>query len=120
MNRHVKLYSKKVPKQIKPYTHAQLIINMSMADYSTVYLLSLQFIRLKFLRFDTETNYDFVKIYNGSDSSAKRIGNFHGHSLPGDIISQIPLFIHFYTDVYVTNTGFTITYTVVDAKSGKI
>ncbi|MBK6965948.1 MAG: PKD domain-containing protein [Bacteroidales bacterium] len=41
------------------------------------------FVRVNFSSFNTELNYDYLKIYDGTDVSAALIGNYHGTASPG-------------------------------------
>lgn len=42
-----------------------------------------QCVRLTFTRFNTESNYDFLRIYNGSSTAAPLLGTFSGTANPG-------------------------------------
>jgi spore germination protein YaaH len=43
---------------------------------------------LKFTSFNTEANYDTLKIYDGTNTSSALIGNYHGSTSPGTINSS--------------------------------
>ncbi|MDL2227843.1 C25 family cysteine peptidase [Bacteroidales bacterium OttesenSCG-928-K03] len=45
-------------------------------------------IKVTFLDFSTEANYDFLYIYNGSSASAPQIGRYSGTTSPGTIIAS--------------------------------
>jgi len=64
-------------------------------------------ILLNFVAFDTEANYDFLKIYDGSSSSDPLMGSYSGSSVPGPFTSsQNTLFLSFTADQYVHGNGF--------------
>lgn len=68
-------------------------------------------ILLTFTAFNTEANYDFVKVYDGANASAPLVGNFSGSSIPPPINSTgSSLYITFISDQFVTGAGFDATY----------
>eukprot|EP01088_Endostelium_zonatum_P012179 TRINITY_DN2635_c0_g1_i1.p1 TRINITY_DN2635_c0_g1~~TRINITY_DN2635_c0_g1_i1.p1 ORF type:complete len:1078 (-),score=256.28 TRINITY_DN2635_c0_g1_i1:47-3280(-) len=68
---------------------------------------------LDFDKFNTEYGYDFVSVYDGTDTNSPLIGRFSGTSIPPPLISTTgALFIVFTTDVGIVKTGFTANYTV--------
>ena len=68
-------------------------------------------LELAFIRFQTESGYDFVKVYDGPTSSSTLIGEYDGDSLPTLITgSSHELFMSFTTDGSVTNPGFLANY----------
>ena len=68
-------------------------------------------LELRFFRFSTEANYDFVYVYDGGSTSSPLIGNFHGSSLPAAITSsRKKLFVRFTTDSSGRNSGFAAVY----------
>ena len=68
-------------------------------------------LELIFFRFDTESRYDFVHVYDGSSSSSLQIGGYNGSSLPVNLRSSSNnLFIRFTSDVSITNSGFAASY----------
>ncbi len=68
-------------------------------------------ILLTFTAFSTESGYDFVKVYDGTSTSASLLGNFSGSSIPAPISSTGPnLYITFISDEYVTSSGFDATF----------
>ncbi|MHC1774644.1 MAG: PKD domain-containing protein [Lentimicrobium sp.] len=46
------------------------------------------FVRVNFSSFNTELNYDYLKIYDGTDASATLIGNYHGTTSPGIVTAS--------------------------------
>lgn len=76
-----------------------------------------QSIQLGFLAFNTEANYDSVRVYDGIDNTAPLLGGFDGTALPPMLSSTGPeLFVEFETDNSVVRSGWTAYYssTVVD------
>ena len=68
-------------------------------------------LELVFFRFETESNYDYVYVYDGGDSSSYLIGTYHGNSLPGAIRSSYNrLYIVFTSDSSNTAAGFAASY----------
>ena len=68
-------------------------------------------LKLVFFRFETESGYDFVYVYDGGSSSSPLIGKFHGSSLPGAITSsRNKLFVRFTTDGSKQESGFAASY----------
>lgn len=64
-----------------------------------------------FIRFQTESGYDYVKVYDGPSSSSTLIGKYDGDSLPASIISSShELFVTFTSDGSVTKSGFLANY----------
>jgi PKD repeat protein len=69
-------------------------------------------VTLTFSSFDTELNYDFVEIYNGSNISAPRLGVFSGATLPPTLTANSgKMFIRFFTDFSANGTGWSANYT---------
>ncbi len=71
-------------------------------------------IRLTFTVFDTENNYDFLKVYDGPTASAPLLGSFAGSAQPGVITATNPtgqLTLVFTSDISVTYAGFAATIT---------
>lgn len=65
-------------------------------------------IRFNFISFDTESGYDYLKIYNGTSTSAALIGTYHGTNGPGLITAsnaQGALTFNFTSDGSVTKAG---------------
>ena len=68
-------------------------------------------LKLVFFRFETESNYDFVYVYDGGSSSSRLIGKFHGSWLPEAITSSHnKLFVRFTTDGSGLRSGFAASY----------
>lgn len=68
-------------------------------------------LELVFFRFVTETNYDYVYVYDGGSSSDPLVGRYNGRSLPPKIRSSSnKLFVEFTTDGSVTMSGFAASY----------
>lgn len=64
-------------------------------------------LELAFIRFQTESGCDFVKVYDGPTSSSTLIGEYDGDSLPRNITSSShELFVTFTTDGLVIKPGF--------------
>ncbi|MEZ5082647.1 MAG: PKD domain-containing protein [Bacteroidales bacterium] len=65
-------------------------------------------VRTTFNTFDTETNYDYLYIYNGENTSAPLIGIYNGTTGPGTVTAANTagaLTFNFTSDVSVVNTG---------------
>ena len=82
----------------------------------------MQIVKLQFLSFNVEyqknCGNDAVKVYDGSDIWAPRLGSFCGNALPGDIVSaDNTVYVSFVSDSSSQGKGFEIKYTTVD--SGK-
>ncbi len=69
-------------------------------------------VTLNFSSFNTESNYDFVSVYDGTSASATRIGRFSGTSIPSELTSTgNALFVRFTSDGSVTRAGWAASYT---------
>lgn len=69
-------------------------------------------ITLNFSAFNTESIYDYIKIYNGYNSGGTLLGTYSGSSIPSTITSTGPaLFLQFVTDASITSSGWSIYYT---------
>jgi len=69
-------------------------------------------VRFTFTAFDTESGYDYLKIYNGTDATATLIGNYNGTTGPGTVTANNPsgaLTFNFTSDGSVTKTGWAAT-----------
>jgi len=76
-----------------------------------------QLIRLKFLDFDLEENWDFVYVYDGP-TTASPSKTYTGSAIPPEFVSTgSSLLIVFVSDTGVASTGFTASYTSVSASS---
>jgi len=68
-------------------------------------------ITLSFDEFDTEAGFDFVRVYNGEDSTATLLGEFSGSNLPQNVTSSANrMFVTFTTNDSITGKGFKATY----------
>lgn len=64
-------------------------------------------IRLTFTEFDTEANFDFVIVHDGSDDTAPVLGSYSGSTLPPELYSSgSDLFVVFVSDESVVGGGF--------------
>ncbi|WP_201985968.1 CUB domain-containing protein [Hymenobacter rubidus] len=66
-------------------------------------------IQLNFTAFDLESNFDFLKIYDGPTAAAPLLGSFTGTTSPGLVTASNPtgqLTLVFTSDGSVTNAGF--------------
>ncbi len=80
----------------------QKLIQVAGADYIT----------LSFLEFNTEANYDYVRVYDGSSIADPLLGTFTGTSLPGAVTSSGgSMLIHFSSDYSMTSSGWSAEYT---------
>ncbi len=69
-------------------------------------------ITLTFTSFITEANYDYVRVYDGSTTSAPLLGTFSGSSLPPVLTSSGgSMLIRFTTDYAGVTSGWSATYT---------
>lgn len=62
-------------------------------------------ITLNFTSFDTESGYDFVKVYDGSTTSASLLGSFSGGSIPSSVTSTGGTMLVHFTSDYSNNAG---------------
>ena len=68
-------------------------------------------LELIFFRFDTESRYDFVYVYDGGSSSSPLIGQYDGTWLPSTITSSSnQLFVTFTSDGSNVGSGFAASY----------
>ncbi len=68
---------------------------------------------LNFTVFDLELNYDYLYIYDGPSNTSPLIGQYTGNTLPngGTIQSTYgAITLKFFSDTYVTNPGFVLTW----------
>lgn len=69
------------------------------------------FVELSFNRFDTEANFDFVSVYDGSTTGSPLLGRFSGTNIPGPFISSgNSLLVEFTSDISISRPGFEATY----------
>ncbi|XP_015777958.1 PREDICTED: deleted in malignant brain tumors 1 protein-like [Acropora digitifera] len=72
-------------------------------------------------RFITESNADFVYVYNGNSSSARLIGRFSGSSRPGPSVSSTTqLHVRFTSNGSSQQYGFKATYRVLNQASVRL
>ena len=71
-------------------------------------------VTLRFSAFDTESGYDFVRVYNGASSAARLLATDSGSTSPAPVSSTSTedtavstMFVEFTTDGSDTSTGFT-------------
>ncbi|XP_030055456.1 cubilin isoform X1 [Microcaecilia unicolor] len=82
-------------------------------------------LNLTFLTFALEAQssgncvYDYVKVYDGSDTNAVLVGTFCGSILPESFLSTSNfLTVRFVSDSFLEREGFNATYTTVDIQCG--
>ncbi len=77
------------------------------------------FITVTFPAFNTEANFDFVRIYAGTDASAPLVGSYSGTTNPGTVlVVGSTAFVTFTTDGSVVRPGFELCYTASQADCG--
>ncbi len=68
-------------------------------------------VTLTFTAFNTESNYDFVKVYNGETTSAPLLGSFSGTNLPQQLTATSgKMLIHFTSDGSSVKAGWSANY----------
>jgi len=68
-------------------------------------------VQLTFSEFDTESDVDFVRVYDGDSESAPLLGEFSGSSTPDQITSSGgSLFVNFFSDAFNTRSGWNASY----------
>ncbi|MDD3875031.1 MAG: C10 family peptidase [Bacteroidales bacterium] len=68
-------------------------------------------VTLTFTAFDTESNYDFVKVYDGETTSATLLGSFSGSSIPASITSTTgKILVNFTSDGSQNKAGWAANY----------
>lgn len=78
---------------------------------------TLENIKLSFLRFDLEDGKDFIKVYDGADTTAPLIGNYTGSTIPPvTSATSGKMFIRFITDGSGTSNGWLASYTAKQAQ----
>ncbi|WP_106794594.1 CUB domain-containing protein [Aquimarina sp. Aq78] len=69
-------------------------------------------VTLNFDSYNTESNYDFVTVYDGENANATQLGRFSGAAVPNQIVSTgNAMFVRFTSDGSVTATGWAARYT---------
>ncbi len=69
-------------------------------------------IRVNFVEFSTEANYDFLYIYDGTSTNAPQIGRYDGSNSPGEVTAtnaEGALTFRFTSDYYSTSSGWVAT-----------
>ena len=75
-------------------------------------------VTMTFSAFDLENGFDSLYIYDGTSTAASLIGGYTGTTSPGTVIgSSGALTLHFVSDPFVNNAGFTSTWTCVQNTS---
>ena len=91
------------PENYQPDSECTWLINPDNPDITNIYL--------EFSKFNTETEYDIVSIYDGNSAGAPLIGTYSGSSIPGSINSEgNSLFITFNTNGINENSGWQLFY----------
>jgi len=72
---------------------------------------SVEYINFAFTNFETQSNADFVYVYDGGDANAPLIGKFSGNQIPNPITSTGgKLYLEFTSDSSVQGQGFSAFY----------
>ena len=67
---------------------------------------------ISFDAFDMESNYDYVNVFDGSDTSAPSLGTFTGSAIPADILTNgNSMTVQITSDSSVSRQGFSATVT---------
>lgn len=73
---------------------------------------------MTFLKFDVESVNDFVKVFDGENTSAPLLGTYSGPTFPENITSSTNyLFVSFDSDGSVTKKGFSVKYSAANLNS---
>jgi len=76
-------------------------------------------VTLYFDMFNTENNYDFLKIYDGPNTSSPQIGNYTGTNAPSSVTATSgTMTLQWTSDISVTYPGFTARWGAVAANNG--
>lgn len=68
-------------------------------------------VTLHFSGFGMESTYDFLYVYDGPSTASPVIGSYSGNTIPANITSSGPaITIRQYSDVYVVDSGFAISW----------
>lgn len=74
-------------------------------------------VTLNFSSFETETNFDFVRVYDGDSASDPLLGEFSGNALPPSLTaSSGKMFLVFDTNISVNYPGWSATYSCGSAQ----
>ncbi|MCF8297618.1 MAG: C10 family peptidase [Saprospiraceae bacterium] len=69
-------------------------------------------ITINFLSFNTEDGFDFLKVYDGSNTGATLIGKYSGSNLPPTFTSSTGnILLMFNSDQYIVDEGWSLIYT---------
>lgn len=75
-------------------------------------------IALNLLTFDTESNFDFVTVYDGPNTASPVLGRFSGNITPPIVTSTGPsMFVQFTSDGSITRQGWDASYVTVTSGS---
>ncbi|MES2140871.1 MAG: CUB domain-containing protein [Bacteroidota bacterium] len=76
-------------------------------------------VSINFLSFDLESNSDSLYVYDGPSSASALIGGYTALNSPGTIFSTgSSITLHFISDPFVNNDGFSATWTCTNAATG--
>ncbi len=76
-------------------------------------------VTINFNSFDLELNYDSLYIYDGASISSPLLGAYTGTNSPGQVTSTGgSMTVHFISDPFVENAGFTSTWTCTQLSTG--
>ncbi len=89
-------------------------------DYTyTISPVNTSSVTINFSSFDLETNFDSLYIYDGSSTASPLIGGYTGLSSPGIVSSTGgSITIHFISDPFVNNAGFSATWNCTPLSTG--
>lgn len=81
-------------------------------------LLIIQIIQLTFTDFNTESSYDFVRLYDGTNTSYALLASLSGSGYSGSRYrsSGGHMFVTFTSDGSVVRHGFMASYTIINRK----
>ncbi|MBY0424642.1 MAG: T9SS type A sorting domain-containing protein, partial [Cytophagales bacterium] len=68
-------------------------------------------ISISFSQFATESNWDYVYVYNGTTTGSQLLGSYSGSTLPPTLTSTGPMLLVFSSDGSNVNAGWTASYT---------
>lgn len=78
-------------------------------------------VTLNFTAFDLETNWDFLKVYDGDDATGKLLGNFTGNTIPASVTaSSGKMYLLMTSDGNTTASGFAATWSSTIPANGQI
>lgn len=76
-------------------------------------------VTMSFTNFDLENNFDSLFIYDGSSTAAPLLGAYTGTNSPGTVTSTGgAITLHFISDPFVNNAGFTSTWNCTQITTG--